>query len=149
MEGRRSDFEQAAEMARSFWLAVMDEQWEVAEQFLASEEEIEAALRTWGEVMDEPLDDAEVRQEAERTRSRLEETWEAYKTGRKKPPQGLSSRSLMEADIIVGNKMILSPGVSYIERLTLTARGVNPARARVAGAVRVGDGPWKIVWFPY
>jgi hypothetical protein len=60
----------------------------------------------------------------------------------------MDAAAIEKADTIVGNKMFIGPSVSYIQRLTLIGPGVDPEKARVAGAVRLGGGPWKILWLP-
>jgi hypothetical protein len=135
-------------MARSFWIEVLDGDYDAAQKRLASDEEIEAALVGWGRAMNEPFTDSALEKEVADTRVRLNAAWADIRRGTDPNPGGLDAEALRRADTIVGNKMYLGPGASYIQRLSLTGPGTEPAQARVAGAVRVGDGDWKILWLP-
>ncbi|MBW2262376.1 MAG: hypothetical protein JRG91_10425 [Deltaproteobacteria bacterium] len=138
----------ASRMARSFWLDVLRGDLGSAEKHLATGEEIRAALEGWGRVMNEPFDEATLQKEVDATYARLQARWAGIKSGKEPLPDGLDAEGIMKADTLVGNKLFIGPSVSYIQRLTLTGPGVDPAKARVAGAVRVGDGEWKILWLP-
>lgn len=138
----------ARDMARSFWLEVLAGNHDAAQAYLATDEEIEAALRGWSRVMNEPVDDQTLARQVEDTSSDLHARWNEIRSGTDPVPEGLDAEGINKADTIVGNKMFIGPGVSYIQRLSLTGPGVDPVGARVAGAVRVGDGGWKIIWLP-
>ena len=138
----------AAQMTRSFWTEIVSGDFESASARLADEEEIAAALEAWATAMNEPLDEEAIATEAGQTRTRLLESFEAYRTGEAQIPRDLTEEALRDTDIMVTNKMLLSPRVGFIQRLTLTAEGVDPVEARVAGAVKVDRGPWKSLWLP-
>lgn len=138
----------AARMTRTFWMQLVSGDVDAARKHLATRDEIAASLRVWATVMGEDVTDEDVSREAAQTHSRLMERWEAYSTGREKPPAGMTAETIRELEIMVTNKMVLSPEVKFIQRLTLTDPGVDPVDARVAGAVKVARGPWKILWLP-
>ena len=143
-----ASLEGASVMARAFWLDVLRGDHATAEQHLATGAEIRAALEGWGRIMNEPFDEAKLQSEVDATYARLHGRWAGIKSGKEPIPDGLDARGIETADTIVGNKMFIAPSVSYIQRLTLTGPGVDPGKARVAGAVRVGGGAWKILWLP-
>jgi len=138
----------ASRMARAFWQDVLRGDYGSAEKHLATGAEIRAALEGWGRVMNEPLDEATLQNEVDATYARLHARWAGIKSGKEPIAEGIDAEQLEKADTIVGNKMFIGPTVSYIQRLTLTGPGVDPEKARVAGAVRVGGGAWKILWLP-
>jgi hypothetical protein len=138
----------ASDMARAFWLHVLRGDLASAEQHLATGQEIRAALEGWGRVMIEPFDEASLQKETDATYARLQARWAGITSGKEPVAEGMDAVQIEKADTIVGNKMFIGPNVSYIQRLTLTGPGVDPERARVAGAVRCGGGPWKILWLP-
>lgn len=138
----------ASRMARAFWLDVLRGDHASAEQHLATGAEIRAALEGWARIMNEPVAEDRLRAEVDATHARLLSRWAGITSGSEPVPEGMDAASIESADTIVGNKMFIGPDVSYIQRLTLTGPGVDPERARVAGAVRVGSGPWKILWLP-
>jgi len=144
----QASLEGASRMVRAFWQDVLRGDLASAEQHLATGAEIRAALEGWGRVMNEPLDEASLRSETDATYARLHARWAGIKSGKEPVAEGMDAAAIEKADTIVGNKMFIGPTVSYIQRLTLTGPGVDPEKARVAGAVRVGGGPWKILWLP-
>ncbi len=143
-----ASLEGASRMARAFWLDVLRGDLASAEQHLATGAEIRAALEGWGRVMNEPFSEEDLQKETDATYARLQARWAGIRSGKEPVSEGMDAAAIEKADTIVGNKMFIGPTVSYIQRLTLTGPGVDPEKARVAGAVRVGGGPWKILWLP-
>jgi hypothetical protein len=132
---RQARLDGAVAMARGFWSEVISGDLETAERRLASDAEIEAAARAWAEVMNEPLDDESIAAEVRRTRERLRERWRAYEEG-EVDTGGMTA------------EMVMTPEVCFVQRLSLTDEGADAASVRVAGAVKVGQGAWKILWLP-
>lgn len=148
MGEEQTSLEGASRMVRTFWQEVLRGDLASAEQHLATGAEIRAALEGWGVVMHEPFSEEDLKKETDATYARLQARWAGIKSGKEPVAEGMDAAAIEKADTIVGNKMFIGPSVSYIQRLTLIGPGVDPTKARVAGAVRVGGGPWKILWLP-
>jgi hypothetical protein len=144
---RQARLDGAVAMARGFWSEVISGDLETAERRLASDAEIEAAARAWAEVMNEPLDDESIAAEVRRTRERLRERWRAYEEG-EVDTGGMTAEMVRRAELVAINKMVMTPEVCFVQRLSLTDEGADAASVRVAGAVKVGQGAWKILWLP-